>query len=252
MMGFRMNAPAMRYCAMLCALGISSCAGFRLSDPPVPVNAAARAHYEAAPQARERAGRPPHVHVWLIADTLHTGLVFEYDWLLESGFIPPEGFGNPRYVTLSWGDRTAYVQRRLESPWEVVRALFLPSESVMELIPADWHVTEVCPYQRIWQRRVERDRGPALAAFLNHCSITDNNGRPVVVGTSSWGDGVLLESRHAYFYPRVCNIWTVQAMEAMGATMNPWTAVSAGGVIRQAVSRNNRYSQIWWGGGKPD
>ncbi len=228
----------------------TSCAAFRLSEPPDSVVSITRQQAEKVRAKSPAIERDPHVHVWLIADMLHTGLVFEYDWLLESGFVPPKDFPQARYVTLSWGDRTAYIQRRLTTPGEVINALFLPSESVMELIPADWHVTEVCPHQRIWQKRVPRDTGPALAAFLNHCSITDDYGQPVVVGTSSWGDGVLLESRHAYFYPRVCNIWTVQAMEAMGARMNPWTAISANGVIRQASSRHNRYSQIWWGSGE--
>jgi hypothetical protein len=218
---------------------------FRLSEPTS----------QTVSITRERARPPaadaqPHTTVWLIADTLHTGLVFEYDWLLESGFIPPKDFPKAQYVTLSWGDRTAYVQRRLTTFGEIFNAMVLPSESVMELIPANWHVTEVCPHQRIWQKRVPRDVGPQLAAYLNHCSITDESGRPVVVGTSSWGDGVLLLSRHSYFYPRVCNIWTVQAMESMGARMNPWMAISAGGVIRQASNRHNRYSQIWWGSGK--
>jgi len=231
------------------ALGLSSCASFRLSQPPESQIAATRERAEML-RAKAPTPRSQFVHVWLISDALHTGLVFEYDWLLESGFVPPDRFPESRYVSLSWGDRTAYVQRRLNSVGEVVNALFLPSESVMELIPADWNVTEVCPHQRIFQKRVPREVGPQLAAFLNHCSTTDEKGRPNVVGTSSWGDGVLLESRHAYFYPRVCNIWTVQAMEAMGARMNPWTAISANGVIRQATNRHNRYSQIWWGSGE--
>jgi hypothetical protein len=244
-----MNRVFMRIICLAIPIGLASCASFRLSDPPESQIAATRQRSE---MIRRTSPEPPssNVYVWLIADALHTGLVFEYDWLLESGFVPPEGFPEARYVTLSWGDRTAYVQRSLNTMAEIINALFLPSESVMELIPADWHVTEVCPHQRIWQKRVPRETGPALAAFLNHCSITDAKGRPVVVGTSSWGDGVLLESRHAYFYPRVCNIWTVQAMETMGARMNPWTAISAGGVIRQATNRHNRYSKIWWGSGE--
>jgi hypothetical protein len=246
-----MNRLLLRALAMF-SVGwfFSSCAAYRLSDPPESLVQETRQRAERVKAKAGDKSRSPHVMVWLIADALHTGLVFEYHWLLESGFVPPKDFPNARYVTLSWGDRTAYVQRRLNGPGEIVNALFLPSESVMELIPADWHVTEVCPHQRIWQRRVPREVGPDLAAFLNHCSVMDEDGRPVVVGTSSWGDGVLLESRHAYFYPRVCNIWTVQAMEAMGARMNPWMAISAGGVIRQATNRHNRYSQIWWGSGE--
>lgn len=233
--------------AMLSAM--PSCSLIRLSDPPDSVVVATRMRAQAARSQAPDRGRPTHTTVWLIADTLHTGLVFESDWLIESGFVPPENFPKAKYVTMSWGDRNAYVNRRLASVWDVVNALFLPSESVMELIPADWHVTEVCPNQRIWQKRLPRDVGPELAAFLNHCSIHDGLGRPVVVGESSWGGGVLLQSRHVYFYPRVCNIWTVQAMQAMGARMNPWMGISAGGVIRQAGNSRNRYSQIWWGRG---
>ena len=71
--------------------------------------------------------RPPEVQVWLIADKLHSGMVFEYDWLVESGFVPPEGFPDCKYVTFSWGDRMAYINKRWLTPPEVVKAIFLPS-----------------------------------------------------------------------------------------------------------------------------
>ena len=45
---------------------------------------------------RHAAPRDPDVLVWLIADRYHTGMVFPYDWLLESGFVPPAGFGTPQ------------------------------------------------------------------------------------------------------------------------------------------------------------
>ncbi len=222
------------------SLALSSC-GIRLPAPQAP----------AAPTRPAASGdaRPPHVLVWLIADNLHTGMVFEYDWLLESGFVPPDGFGNPKYVTLSWGDLTAYQEGRLDTPWEVFRALFLPTASVMELIPIDWHVTEVCPHQRIWRKLVPREKGPELAAFLNHCSRTTPGGKPVVLGPSSWGGGVLLASRHSYYFPRICNVWTAQSIEAIGGKINPWTAISANGLIRQAETPANDFEQIWWGGG---
>ena len=73
--------------------------------------------------------------IWLVADSWHTGLVFPYDWLLESGFVPPPGFGNPRYVTMSWGNRDAYSAEGFDDAWKVFRVLFTPTRSVMELIP---------------------------------------------------------------------------------------------------------------------
>lgn len=231
--------------ALLAAALMNSC-GIRLPDTPGPVYRTEVAISHPAPSAP---GRDPDVLVWLISDQLHTGMVFPYDWLLESGFIPPDGFGNPLYVTLSWGDRTAYVEKGLHSPWKLFRALFTPTPSVMELIPADWAVAEVCPHQRIWRKLVPRERGKNLAAFLNDCSEIGSDGKPRVVGSSSWGGGVLLESRHIYFTPRMCNTWTTQAIESLGGEMNAWLAITANGLIRQAEKPPNDFEQIWWGGG---
>lgn len=234
-LGFIQNLSGL----ILAAVALSSC-GIRLPDTPALT-------YRAEVAKTATPARDPDVLVWLVSDELHTGMVFPYDWLIESGFIPPAGFGAPRYVTLSWGDRTAYVEKGLHTPWKFFRALFTPTPSVMELIPANWNIPEVCPHQRIWRKLVARERGRDLAAFLNDCSVHSADGRPIVCGTSSWGGGVLLESRHSYFVPRVCNVWTVQAIESLGGEMQPWLAITANGLIRQAEKPPNDFEKIWSG-----
>lgn len=236
----------LRLVAVLLASVVLSACGIRLPDvPPVTYQQGQKVSNFVPAKGEES----PEILVWLLADEFHTGMVFDYEWLLESGFIPPAGFGKPKLVTLSWGDRTAYVEKGLHTPWKFFRAMFTPTPSVMELIPANWAVTEVCSHQRIWRKLVARDRGKDLAAFLNDCSTHGPDTRPILCGTSSWGGGVLLESRHIYFLPRVCNVWTVQAIESLGGTMQPWLAVTAGGLIRQAEKPFNGFEQIWWGGG---
>lgn len=223
----------------LAVMGLTSC-GIRLPDVPAVTYRAPVKHSVSA-----SAPADPDVLIWLISDRLHTGMVFPYDWLLESGFIPPKGFGNPKFVSLSWGDRTAYQEKGLHTPWKFFRALFTPTPSVMELIPINWYVVEECPHQRVWRKQVARGRGRDLAAFLNDCSRLGAEGRPIVCGTSSWGGGVLLESRHIYFTPRMCNTWTSQAIESMGGTINPWMAITADGLIRQAEKSPNDFEKIW-------
>jgi Protein of unknown function (DUF2459) len=231
---------------LLLSAAVPTSCGIRLPDaPPITYRPETR-HSDFIPG---KGKNEPDVLVWLIADELHTGMVFEYDWLLESGFIPPDGFGQPKYVTLSWGNRTAYVEKGLHSPAKFALAMFTRSPSVMELIPANWNVVDVCPHQRIWRKIVARGRGRDLAAFLNDCSDHTAENKPIVCGTSSWGGGVLLESRHVYFFPRVCNVWTVQVIESLGGKINPWLAVMANGLIRQAEKPPNNFEQIWWGGG---
>lgn len=191
--------------------------------------------------------RPPEVQVWLLADKLHTGMVFPYDWLIESGFIPPENFPECQFVTFSWGDRQSYVNKRWLTPGEVVKAIFLPSTSVMECIPIQWNVTEVSPNQQIWMKSIPRERGPYVAAFLNHCTIPDENGFPTTVGTSSWGGGQLLASPQSYYFPRICNVWTGQMLEACGANINPIMSIHRDLIAWEA--ERNGFTQIWDGSG---
>lgn len=195
--------------------------------------------------------KDPDLLVWLIADKYHTGMVFPYDWLIESGYTPPAGFGPTKYVTLSWGNRDAYSKQGIDTKWKMFRVLFTPTPSVMELIPSDWNITEVLPEQRIYRRLTPRDKGPALAAFLNECSKPGADGKPIVVCESSWGEGVQLEGRYSYFIPRVCNVWTVQCIENLGGRINPWFALTADGLIREAVKPPNDFEEIWPGGGVP-
>lgn len=190
---------------------------------------------------------PPHVLVWLISDEFHTGMVFPYDWLLESGFVPPAGFGNPSYVAMSWGNTDAYSEQGLGSTLKLCEVLFTPTPSVMELIAINWSVAEVCPHQRIWRKLVAREHGPQLAHFLNECSAKGPDGHPKVVRPASWGKGVQLEGRHPYFIPRVCNVWTVQTIECLGGDINPWLALTADGLIRQAEKAPNDFEKIWPG-----
>jgi hypothetical protein len=204
------------------------------------------------PTTPPAAARDPDVLLWMISDRYHTGLVVPYDWLLESGFVPPPDFGQPRYVAMSWGNRDAYSAEGFDHPWKVFRVLFTPTRSVMELIPVDWDVAEVIPQQRIWRKLVPRERGPALAHFLNECGNPGDDGRPSVACKSSWGQGVQLECRYRYYIPRVCNVWTLQALESVGCDFNAWLGLTAGGLIQQAENPANGFELIWPGGGAPD
>lgn len=236
----------LRWLALFMAVFSASC-GLRV---PVDDSHPMRAGVTTVSTSHEGPGgeRAPDVLVWMVADAWHTGMVFPYDWLLESGFVPPEGFGNPRYVVMSWGNHDAYSKEGFDHPWKVFRVLFTPTKSVMEMIPAQWDVVGVCVRQRVWRKLVPRDRGPAIAAFLNSCSEFGADGRPIVVAESSWGNGVQLAGKYSYFIPRVCNVWTAQAIESLGGKTNPWFGLTADGLIRQAEKPPNDFELIWPGG----
>ncbi|MGE9271580.1 MAG: DUF2459 domain-containing protein, partial [Verrucomicrobiales bacterium] len=121
---------------------------------------------------------PATIPVLLFADNLHTGLILELEWLRRYGYVAPPDIGEHRYVAFSWGDETAYVQQSWLNPAQVVHALFLPSKAVMEIIPFDWNIPEVCHHQRLYQAYVPESAGAGFAQFLNHCAVRGEDGVP--------------------------------------------------------------------------
>lgn len=244
------GVPRLRTLAgsLLAPVLLGSC-GIRLPVRPEPriIAPSQQAEACAPPGPRVQAPQDPDLLVWLIADKWHTGMVFPYPWLVESGFVPPAGFGHPMFVTMSWGNRNAYSREGIDHYWKFMQVILTPTPSVMEVIPVDWNVTEVLPQQRIWRKLVARTRGPALATFLNECCATGPDGTPKVVRPSSWGHGIQLECRYRYFIPRVCNVWTVQTIECLGGKIDPWFALTADGLASQAVKPPNDFELVWPG-----
>lgn len=196
----------------------------------------------SVPELRDE---PDTVPVVIFADTLHTGLILELPWLERHGYVPPAGLTRRRYVAFSWGDETAYVQERWLHPGQVFHALFLPSSSVKEVISFDHHVPEVLPGQRLYQSFVRDSAGRPLAEFLNRGAIRGADGRPQVVAPSTWGDGVMVRSPYSYYFPRICNIWTIDALNAAGLEFGGLAGLSADGVVRQALEQRNGFRKIW-------
>lgn len=181
------------------------------------------------------------IPVWLIADSLHTSMAIPYDWLIESGYRAPKQMnfpqGNQRLVIMSWGDRVAYEQKRWLRPWEVFHALFMPSPSVTEIIPVSWKVEKVCFQQRIYRGEIAAYKGKELAKFLNGSTRFDHQGKPIIIAPSTWGQGHLLDCPYSYYFPRICNVWTGQTLEACGLHINIRSAITADGLIKQVTKQ---------------
>ena len=109
---------------------------------PEPEEFATRNVTRSMPMAAESEG----VDIYLLSDNLHTGLVFDLPWLMQNGYVPPPEIAampKIKQVTMSWGEKTAYIQKQWLNPAQVFKALCTPSDSVMEIIPIDWKVNEV-------------------------------------------------------------------------------------------------------------
>jgi hypothetical protein len=237
-----MPRPAMsmlRFILLLPVVLLASCA----LHLPAPEISRQRVETRSVPVAASADTVP----IYLLSDSLHTALVFDLRWLEESGYVKPHETGDHKWVTMSWGEETAYVQERWLNPFQVFSALCTPSPSVMEIIPIDWKVEQVCHHQKVFISDVPRSSGPALAAFLNGCAAKRTDGTPETIAPSSWGNGRLIRcpKNYSYYFPRICNVWTAQSLQSCGYSIKTRSALSASGLVRQATSPRNGFVKIW-------
>jgi hypothetical protein len=227
---YRLFSALLPFSSIVGSLILQSCA-MRL---PVPEKSATSVQHVSV---KRNIPVGPTVTVYVVADSLHTALVFPYDWIVNHGYRAPKDFkfspGPYRYVEMSWGNQVAYLQKRWLYPWEVFNALCLPSPSVTEVIPVSWKIEDVCFQQRIYRGEIQEKNGQELASFLNSCNKFDQNDNPQVIAPSSWGDGCLIDCKHSYYFPRICNVWTAQSLESCGLKINVGSALTANGLLKQ-------------------
>jgi hypothetical protein len=185
------------------------------------------------------------VPVVLFADKLHTGLVLDLQWLRRHGYVPPADTREAAWAAFSWGDQVAYLQREWLSLGQAAHAMLRPTPSVMEIIAFDDHIPNVCQHQRLYLAHVPEAAGTRIAAFLNACAVRGREGRPDTLGPASWGRGRLIRSPYAYFFPRICNLWTVGALRVLGFRLSGVLGLPADGVILQASRADNGFRKIW-------
>ena len=151
--------------------------------------------------------------VWLVAGSLHTDFVVETKWLLDGGCNLPQKVQKFKYVCFGWGDYVAYTTR-----WgieDVPQALFWRTSSIVQVVGFDTEVEPTFPTHDVRMSEVPAARGKALAHFINQ-SVSLQEGKPIELQQSNWGEGAFLQSPYKYYFPRMCNQWTATALGEAG------------------------------------
>lgn len=156
-----------------------------------------------------------HIDVWVPA--FHP----ERDW---TEWFPPElNVALTGYVAFGWGNREFF----LEVPtWDdltpglALRAVFSPSPSAM-------HVSAFygAPYEDddVHLLRLTPERYADLVAFLDRGFELDDRGRPILIDHAGYGQNDRFFVGHgAYHLFRTCNVWTNDAVKAMGKQAAWW------------------------------
>lgn len=152
----------------------------------------------------------------------------------DPSFPALDDFAGFRYLEFGWGDEQFY-RAGGRSVGLGFRALFWPTESVLHVAGFHRAPAEYFAASRVLRLDLDSGRWAALVAFLSDAFFRDEAGAPEILGFGLYGESRFYRARGSYVFPETCNVWTARALGAAGCRVRPFLAMTAGGLMRQAL-----------------
>ena len=170
--------------------------------------------------------------VWVVRHAWHTRLaVARAD--VDPAIWPESGeLGDVAYLEVGWGDRD-YYPSPAPSIWDALDTIVRPTPAALHVGGYDRSPPEAVPGTPIVRIQVSADGFARLTRFI-HEHYVRKDGAPVRIGPGPTPRSSFYLARGRYHALANSNNWTLSALQAAGAPVAPWRALTAGHVITQA------------------
>jgi hypothetical protein len=134
------------------------------------------------------------------------------------------------YVELGWADR--YYNMSQDAEWRRIgAALFLPTASILKVIPVNTHPTNYCTGNGLVQVDLSTQGFRRMAEFISATYARDPAGRTELLDADA---GLMIyAARGKYYFPQTSNAWTAKALRRAGCPIVPLRCATAGPTFAQ-------------------
>lgn len=188
----------------------------------------------AAPRVVEGPpAEPPARAIHLVSHGWHTGIAIARADLPE-GFPALADFPHADVLEFGWGDAEFYPAAE-PSLWQGLRALLWPTPSVLHVAALRGDLAATFPTSTIVRLEISEAGLGRLLEFIRAEFQRDIHGRPVSVAPGLYGASRFYRGQRSFHFPHTCNWWTAQGLLAAGIPVEPALALTAHGLLRQAI-----------------
>jgi hypothetical protein len=214
--------PAWSAVAVTAAAMLAGCAGALL--PSVAMTPAPPPHFASA---------HPEVHVGVLDEGWHTGLVLPAGALGPSLAPLRQWFPEATYLAFGWGSRDFYMTPRPGSGTAL--SALLPSSSVVfvRALPGGAPRTALPSTAELRWLCASAAEAWRLDAYLGAYLQRGEGGRPISVGPGPSPGSRFFASPGAYGAFHTCNTWTIAGLEFAGLPVSARGVVFAGQVMSE-------------------
>jgi uncharacterized protein (TIGR02117 family) len=172
--------------------------------------------------------------VWVVRHGWHTRVAVRRADVDPSIWPEIRDLGDVGYVEVGWGDRDFY-PKDAPSIWDTIDPVIRRTPAALHVggfdrPPADF--LPGIPVVRVGVPAVGFDR---LTRFIHEHYELDDRGRPVRIRAGHYERSWFYRASGRYHVLNNSNNWTIRALQAAGAPVNPARALTAGNAIEQAA-----------------
>lgn len=169
----------------------------------------------------------------------HTGFVIPADIIYQQLPTLSSRFGSNSYhLEFGWGDKGFYQTNEITTAI-TLRAIFLPTESVVHVVAVPRDVKQFFPNSEVLPLTLSRSSLNQLVTFIKNSFKRDSKDKPVATKPGLYGNSQFYKGVGHYHLFNTCNKWTAKGLQSAGLDISPTFKLTANSVMTAIRSCNN-------------
>lgn len=176
-------------------------------------------------------GGNDHRHgVYIVSHGWHTGIVVPAESVQEDLTFLTGRFGNVPYYEIGWGDKGFYQAQEI-TVGLAVKAIFLPTESVMHIVAVPDSPPDYFSASEIIKLILTDEQLKSLNRFIGNSFYRNQKDEVVPLSKGLYGDSQFYRGEGDYYLFNTCNKWTAKGLRSAGFDLSTTFKLSAGSVM---------------------
>ena len=169
--------------------------------------------------------------IYIVNHGLHTGIVLpkkDADPYIHSF----DDYKSARYLEIGWGDET-YYQAEKNTLWMGMRALFLPTNSVLHVAALQTDPVAYFSNSEVVQLKLSKTGFIRLVEFIDNSFALNEKKKIIKLGSGNYGTSRFYRAKGTFHLFNNCNTWSARAIRSSGFPISSFYVFTGGNVMYQ-------------------
>jgi len=168
--------------------------------------------------------------IYITRHEWHTGFVIPSEAIMQRLPELRQRFPQAPMLEFGWGDKGFYQTYDITTLL-VLRAIFLPTSSVMHVVLVPRHPKDYFPKSSVHSLNISEQQLLNLIEFIRASFELNKFGEPTAQINGLYGDSQFYNGVGHYFLFNTCNSWTARGLKSAGFDINTLLKLNADSVM---------------------